>query len=210
MNTAQAESARGYKLSFVINTVAGALLLLLGITGAVLGIFLPIFRGSLTWEFFMPALVCLSIGFAHRMAYLNLTRGIDTVIETKTFRRTSTTRLLGLPLYDIYIPAPSEEFKSIDSATAKGILAVGLSAKGIVAIGVLARGIFTLGVGSFGVVSVGVGTVGLLLAGGVASCSLLVAVGVLAVAPYAYGVLAIGYVAAGVLAIGRKILFSVL
>jgi hypothetical protein len=74
MNTSQPERARGYKLSFIINTVVGGFMLLLGIIGVTLEISIPILRGSLAWGFLAAAIVCLSIGLSHRRKYLNLTR----------------------------------------------------------------------------------------------------------------------------------------
>jgi hypothetical protein len=88
---------------------------------------------------------------------------MNAVAQTQTFRRTSAIKWFGLPLYDFYFPDQNGDLKSLDEATARGFLAVGLSAKGIVAARVLARGVFAFGVCSVGVVSVGVCSVGLLL-----------------------------------------------
>jgi hypothetical protein len=72
-NRSQTEGARGYKLSFIINTTVGGAMLLLGIIGVVLEILLPVLRGSLAWGFFPAAVICLSVGMAHRRKYLSLT-----------------------------------------------------------------------------------------------------------------------------------------
>src|SRR5712664_4084047 len=102
---------------------------------------------------------------------------MNAIADAQGFRRTSQIKWFGLPLYDFYFPTQIDNIKSLDAATARGVLAVGLSAKGIIAIGVLARGVFAFGVGSLGVVSLGVCSVGLLIAGGT-----------LAIAPFAFGV----------------------
>jgi hypothetical protein len=74
MNAPHTESARGYKLSLIINTAVGGLMLLLGIIGVALEISLPILRGGLAWGFLTAAVVCLSVGLVHRRKYLSLTR----------------------------------------------------------------------------------------------------------------------------------------
>jgi membrane-bound ClpP family serine protease len=74
MSTSQIQSARGYRLSFVINTVLGGVMLVLGIVGIVIEVMAPSLRGSLAWGFLPAAIVCLSIGFAHRSKYLSLSR----------------------------------------------------------------------------------------------------------------------------------------
>jgi hypothetical protein len=123
---------------------------------------------------------------------------MNIITDRTTCRRTSKITWFGLPLYDFYFPAQNADIKSLDDATARGVLAIGLSAKGIIALGVIARGVLAFGVCSFGVVSLGVCSVGLLLAAGT-----------LVIAPFAFGVLAIGIVAGGVAAFGWKVLFSV-
>ena len=75
MSAPRTESARGYKLSFIINTAAGGLLLLLGIMGFILeNVFPALQGGGLAWGFLIAAIVCLSVGFAHRRKYLSLVR----------------------------------------------------------------------------------------------------------------------------------------
>ena len=112
-------------------------------------------------------------------------------------RRTSSTILFGLPLYDIRVG-------NRWSDPARGIVAIGIYARGVFACGVQACGIVSFGVLSVGVVSLGTIALGL-LSGGVLAAGLFGAGGVVAVAPYAAGVVAIGYYACGVTALGAHV-----
>jgi hypothetical protein len=61
-------------LSFIINTVVGSLLLLLGIISLVVEFRVPLLRGDLALGFLPGAVICLAIGVAHRRKYLSLMR----------------------------------------------------------------------------------------------------------------------------------------
>jgi hypothetical protein len=198
MSTPLAQHQKEYRLAYIINAAVGFLCLLLSATGYTFEILYPQLRGTLAWSFIPAAVICLAAAaFSHNRYLHSLRLGAEASVP-RTFRCTCSVRLLGLPLYDIYIPATGDNISTLEAATARGIFALGISAKGVVAVGVLARGVVTFGVASFGVVSVGVCSIGLLLAGGG-----------LAIAPYAFGVAALGYVSAGVMAVGWKVLFSV-
>jgi hypothetical protein len=198
MSTSLAPHQKQYRLGYIFNFALGIVFLLLSAIGYTFEILYPQLRGTLGWSFIPAAVICLAAAaFSHNRYLHSLRLGAEASVP-RTFRRTCSVRLLGLPLYDIYIPATGDNISNLEAATARGIFALGMSAKGGVAVGVIARGVVTFGVASFGVVSVGVCSIGLLLAGGV-----------LAIAPYAFGVAAIGYVSAGVMALGWKVLFSV-
>lgn len=199
MSTPLAQHQKGYRQAYIINAALGIVFLLLSAMGYTFEILYPQLRGTLaSWSFIPAAVICLAAAaFSHNRYLHSLRLGAEASVP-RTFRRTCNVRLLGLPLYDIYIPATGDNITTLEAATARGIFALGMSAKGVVAVGVLARGVVTFGVASFGVVSIGACSIGLLLAGGV-----------LAIAPYAFGVAALGYVSAGVMALGWKVLFSV-
>lgn len=73
MNTPQ-HPGRGYRISFIINSAVGALLLLLAAVAAVFEVLFPAVRGGLVWGF-VPAIIgCFTIAFIHRRKYLSLTR----------------------------------------------------------------------------------------------------------------------------------------
>jgi len=70
MSTPQ-QRARGYRISFIINTLVGGFLLLLAIVAAVFEILFPAMRGGLVWGF-VPAIIgCFTIGYIHRRRYLH-------------------------------------------------------------------------------------------------------------------------------------------
>ena len=54
---------------------------------------------------------------------------MNAVTHTETFRRTSKITWFGLPLYDIYVPTQTADIKTLEEATARGILAVEICAK---------------------------------------------------------------------------------
>jgi hypothetical protein len=196
MNPPKNTNHRHYKSSFIINTAIGTLMLLLSAASYVLEVLYPALRGTLAWWFMFTAVVSLFIASLHYSKYLSLMGTNTAAAQPANFRRTSTVRWFGLPLYDICFQQDPNNPRM--PAIAKGVLAVGVRARGVVAAGVEARGVFAFGVLSIGVVSIGVCSIGLVLAGGT-----------LALAPIAFGVQAIGLVAAGVSAIGWKVLFSV-
>jgi hypothetical protein len=69
MNTS-APNARGYKISFVINSAVGSLLLALAVIGFV---FESVFKlQRLGWGFLVPAIICLFVASLHYAKYLNL------------------------------------------------------------------------------------------------------------------------------------------
>lgn len=74
MNTPQTQNPRGYRLSFVINTVIGGLMLLLSAASFVFESLYPQLRGSLEWGFTWAAVLCLFIASLHYSKYLSLTR----------------------------------------------------------------------------------------------------------------------------------------
>jgi len=101
----------------------------------------PQLRGTLaSWSSIPAAVICLAAAaFSHNRYLHSLRLGAEASVP-RTFRRTCNVRLLGLPLYDIYIPATGDNISTLEAATARGIFALGMSAKGVVAVGVLARG----------------------------------------------------------------------
>ena len=72
MNMSSKQNPRGYRLSFIINTAVGALLLLLSATGGVLEGLFPQMRGTLAVGFLWPAIVCLFIASLHYSKFLSL------------------------------------------------------------------------------------------------------------------------------------------
>ena len=74
MNTPQTQNPRGYKLSFIINTAVGGILLLLAvIAGAFEGLF-PALRGQLVWGFLPATMICWFVASLHYSKYLSLTK----------------------------------------------------------------------------------------------------------------------------------------
>ena len=74
MNTPQSKDARSYKLSFIINTVVGGVLLLLAeIAGIFEGLF-PAVRGHLVWGFLPATILCWFIASLHYSKYLSLSK----------------------------------------------------------------------------------------------------------------------------------------
>jgi hypothetical protein len=74
MNTPQDQNPRGYKLSFIINTgVGGVLLLMAVVAGACEGLF-PALRGQLVLGFVPAAMICWFIASLHYSKYLSLSK----------------------------------------------------------------------------------------------------------------------------------------
>ena len=74
MNTPQAQNPRGYRLSFIINTAIGGLMLLLSAASSILESLYPQLHGTLAWGFTCSAVICLFIASLHYSKYLSLTR----------------------------------------------------------------------------------------------------------------------------------------
>jgi hypothetical protein len=74
MNTPQARNPRSYKLSFIINTAVGGILLLLTVIAGVFEGFFPVLRGQLVWGFVPATMVCWFIASLHYSKYLSLSR----------------------------------------------------------------------------------------------------------------------------------------
>jgi hypothetical protein len=72
MTTSPPQKARGYRLSFIINTAVGVLMLLLAAIGE---LYFPAMRDSgLVFGFLPAAVICFVVGIIHRQKYLSLTR----------------------------------------------------------------------------------------------------------------------------------------
>ena len=74
MNTPQTQKPRGYRLSFIINTAFGGLMLLLSAASSILEAAYPQLRGTLASGFILTAVLCLFIASLHYSKYLSLTR----------------------------------------------------------------------------------------------------------------------------------------
>jgi hypothetical protein len=75
MTTSSPQQARGYRLSFIINTAVGVFMLLLAAIGFMVELSFPSMRDSgLVWGFLPAALICFTIGIIHRQKYLRLSR----------------------------------------------------------------------------------------------------------------------------------------
>lgn len=61
---------KNYKLSFIINSVIGGLMLALSIVGYVIEIIHPQLRGTLAGGFLFTAIICLFIASLHYSKYL--------------------------------------------------------------------------------------------------------------------------------------------
>ena len=73
MNSNETDKLRGnYRLSFIINTVAGSCCLLLAIVGTVLEAVFPVLHSSLAFAFLWPALICWFIASLHYTKQLSL------------------------------------------------------------------------------------------------------------------------------------------
>ena len=74
MNTPQTQNPRGYRLSFIINTAIGGLMLLLSAASFIFETVYPELRGTLEWPFTWNAVLSLFIASLHYSKYLSLTR----------------------------------------------------------------------------------------------------------------------------------------
>jgi len=74
MNTPETQHPRGYRLSFIINTAAGGLLLLMAVVAGVFEGLSPALRGQLVWGFVPAAMVCWFIASLHYSKYLSLSK----------------------------------------------------------------------------------------------------------------------------------------
>ena len=74
MKTPHPENPRGYRLSFIIHSAIGGLMLLLSAAGFIFESVYPQSRGMLAWGFIWAAVLCLFIASLHYSKYLSLTR----------------------------------------------------------------------------------------------------------------------------------------
>jgi hypothetical protein len=74
MNTKHNQSAKSYRLSFLINGGIGVLMLFLSAVGYILENVYPDLRGGLAWGFMWPAVICLFIAALHHARYLSLSK----------------------------------------------------------------------------------------------------------------------------------------
>ena len=74
MTTSAPQNVRRYKLSFIINTVIGGLMLLLSVFSFSLESIFPQLGGSLSHGFLPGAVLCLFIASLHYAKYLSLQR----------------------------------------------------------------------------------------------------------------------------------------
>ena len=70
----QTQNTRGYKLSFIINTAVGGILLVLAIIAGVFEGLFPALRGQLVWGFVPAAMVCWFVASLHYSKYLSLSK----------------------------------------------------------------------------------------------------------------------------------------
>lgn len=130
----------------------------------------------------------------YRTAIRHTVRHGVATIHAPSVRHRSSTRIGGIPLFEIaFGPRPGEP-----QGHAKAWIALGDHASGVLAIGGLAQGVVAVGGLSQGLIAIGGCTLGVLAAlGGVA-------VGTFAVGGVALGAVARGGVAVGVSARGRE------
>lgn len=74
MNTTPATKPKSYRLSFMINTVIGTLMLLLSAVGVIIEAIFPQMKGSLAWRFMFAAVPSLFIASLHYSKYLVLSK----------------------------------------------------------------------------------------------------------------------------------------
>ena len=72
MNAPSTREARKYRISFIINTVSGGLMLLLSTVSYTIEMFFPVLRGTLAYGFMCPAIICLFIASLHYSKSLSL------------------------------------------------------------------------------------------------------------------------------------------
>ena len=155
MNAPQTQEQKGNRTAFIINTVIGEFFLLLSAAAYFLEMKFPDLRGTLVWPCMITAVGSLFAAALCHNRWLHAQRHGEPEAPRTALRRTSSIKWFGLPLYDIYFPAPSDDIKSVKAATARGVFAAGMSAKGIVAVGVLAGGVLAIAPYAFGVVAIG-------------------------------------------------------
>ena len=68
------QNPKGYRLSFIINTGIGGLMLLLSAASFIFESFHSQLRGTLAWGFTWTAVLCLFIASLHYSKYLSLRR----------------------------------------------------------------------------------------------------------------------------------------
>ena len=74
MNTKSNQNPRRYKLSFIINTAVGGILLLLAVIAGVFEGLFPALRGQLVWGFVPATMICWFVASLHYSKYLSLTK----------------------------------------------------------------------------------------------------------------------------------------
>jgi hypothetical protein len=74
MNTSPNGNSRKYKLSFIINTIVGGIILLLAIAAGVCESLHLSLRGQLVWGFVPATMICWFIASLHYSKYLSLSR----------------------------------------------------------------------------------------------------------------------------------------
>jgi len=73
MSTPENRNPRGYKLSFIINTIIGGIMLLVAIGAGVYENLFPAWRGQLVWSIIPTTIICWFIASLHYSKYLSLT-----------------------------------------------------------------------------------------------------------------------------------------
>ena len=68
------ENPRSYKISFIINTVAGGFALLLAFVAGVFEQLFPAMRGTLVWGFVPAVMIFWFIASIHYSKYLSLSK----------------------------------------------------------------------------------------------------------------------------------------
>src|SRR6266404_3056485 len=131
MDAPQTKIQKDYRRAFILNAVfGGGFLLLFGIASYYEMLY-PRVRGTLAWCCLIPSIINLSVASFSYSRYLHAKSCGEESEPQRPYRRTSRVSLFGLPLYDIYVPGPTDDFKNLDAATARGVLAVGMAAKGV-------------------------------------------------------------------------------
>jgi len=74
MNTPQTQKPRGYKLSFIINTAVGGILLFLAVIAGVFEGLFPALREQLVWGFVPATMICWFIASLGYSKYLSLSK----------------------------------------------------------------------------------------------------------------------------------------
>jgi len=74
MSTQSNQNPRRYKLSFIINTAVGGILLLLAVIAGVFEGLFPALRGQLVWGFVPATMICWFVASLHYSKYLSLSK----------------------------------------------------------------------------------------------------------------------------------------